>query len=68
MLICKTCESAQYLNITRSKAWYDDDGDVYKFHERIECVYCGSTGSYHMDLDAGRETIKGDLEDVPAKV
>ena len=67
MLICKTCESAQYLHITRSKAWHDGSG-VYKFHERIECLHCGSTGTYYMDLDAGRETIKGGLDDVPAKV
>ena len=66
MIVCSECESPQYLNITKSRLYYDGDSeDLTEVDEWFECLHCGSTGKYEYREEdgVGQTTISGDIEE-----
>ncbi|MFC4988627.1 hypothetical protein [Saliphagus infecundisoli] len=46
MIECANCETAQFLQITRSRVYFEADELLREIDERYECTLCGATGSY----------------------
>ena len=46
MIECGNCETAQFLQITRSRVTFRDGQTINELSETYECTLCGATGSY----------------------
>ena len=62
MIICSNCESAQFLQITRSRVYFDDGESVDEIEEDYECQLCGSTGKYRFEDGGGYEAVTGEID------
>lgn len=61
MIVCEHCDSARFLNITRSRTYVPDGERVTKITESIECLNCGLEGTAEYDLADDTATITGGL-------
>ncbi len=65
MIICSNCETAQFLQITQSRVYFEND-EPSEITEKYECTLCEATGKYeyskhdHEDDDVG--DVTGDIE------
>ncbi|WP_254530679.1 hypothetical protein [Natrinema gelatinilyticum] len=62
MITCTNCETAQFLQITQSRVYFEDGEMINEISETYECTLCGATGRYVYDDDCNEETITGDVE------
>lgn len=66
MMMCANCESPQFLNITKSRIYFDSANrlagvqDPKEVQERYECTLCGATGQWYRAAD-GEESVTGDV-------
>jgi hypothetical protein len=66
MMMCENCETPQFLQITKSRLYYDSVNrltgadDPTEVHERYECTFCGATGQWYRSAD-GEQSITGDV-------
>ena len=60
MIECTNCETAQFLQITRSRVYFADGELINELTERYQCTLCEGTGCYTYDGDD--ERITGDVE------
>lgn len=61
MIVCSNCETCQFLQITKSRIFFEDGELVYEIEEEYECTLCDGTGTYTWTEDDG-ETVTGDVE------
>jgi len=62
MITCTNCETAQFLQITQSRVYFEDGKMINEISETYECTLCGATGQYIYDDDRDEGTISGDVE------
>ncbi|MDS0474875.1 hypothetical protein [Natrinema sp. 1APR25-10V2] len=62
MITCTNCETAQFLQITQSRVYFEDGEMINEISETYECTLCGSTGKYMYDDDSDEETVTGEVE------
>lgn len=60
MIECTNCETAQFLQITQSRVYFEDGEMINEITERYECTLCSSTGTYSYSDD--EERVSGDVE------
>ncbi|WP_290814046.1 hypothetical protein [Halovivax sp.] len=46
MIECTNCETAQFLQITKSRVYFEDGEMINEITERYECTLCEGTGTY----------------------
>lgn len=61
MIECANCETAQFLQITRSRVYFEDGEMINEITERYECTLCESTGMYTYTGEE-EERVSGDVE------
>ncbi len=62
MIECANCETAQFLQITKSRVYFERGELINEITERYECTLCGGVGIYTYDDDGGEETVRGDVD------
>ncbi|WP_408958183.1 hypothetical protein [Natrinema sp. 74] len=62
MITCTNCETAQFLQITQSRVYFEDGEMINEISETYECTLCGATGKYIYDDDSDEETVTGEVE------
>ncbi|MFB1066608.1 hypothetical protein CP556_18315 [Natrinema sp. CBA1119] len=62
MITCTNCETAQFLQITQSRVYFEDGEMINEISETYECTLCGATGQYVYDDDSEEETVTGEVE------
>lgn len=62
MITCTNCETAQFLQITQSRVYFEDGEMINEISETYECTLCGATGRYVYDEDSEEETVTGEVE------
>ena len=62
MIECTNCETAQFLQITKSRVYFEDGEMINEISERYECTLCGGTGTYTYSEDDDRTAVNGDVE------
>ncbi|MFC6717227.1 hypothetical protein ACFQGT_05955 [Natrialbaceae archaeon GCM10025810] len=62
MITCSNCETAQFLQITQSRVYFEDGEMINEISEQYECTLCGGTGQYVYDEDRDKATVTGDVE------
>ncbi|ELY79896.1 hypothetical protein [Natrinema pallidum] len=62
MITCTNCETAQFLQITQSRVYFEDGEMINEISETYECTLCGATGKYVYDDDSDEETVSGEVE------
>ena len=60
MIECTNCETAQFLQITRSRVYFAEGELINELTERYQCTLCGGTGSYTYSEDD--EQVAGEVE------
>jgi len=58
MIVCRQCESAQFLHIHRSVIRFDCEGELDYFVEEYVCTFCGAEG----DVDSRQDPKEGVLD------
>lgn len=61
MIECTNCETAQFLQITQSRVYFEDGEMINEITERYECTLCESTGMYSYS-DGDEDSVSGDVE------
>ena len=61
MIECANCETAQFLQITQSRVYFEDGEMINEITERYECTLCEGTGMYTF-TEADDERVSGDVE------
>ncbi len=61
MIECTNCETAQFLQITQSRVYFEDGELIQEITEQYECTLCGSTGRYTYTEDEAEATVAGDI-------
>ena len=46
MIECTNCETAQFLQITQSRVYFEDGEMINEITEKYECTLCSGTGMY----------------------
>ena len=59
MIECDNCETAQFLQITQSRVYFEDGEMINEITERYECTLCGSTGTYSFSGDEEETAVDG---------
>ena len=60
MITCTNCETPQFLQITRSRVYFEDGTLINELSEHYECTLCGGTGRYvYTDED---DDVDGDVK------
>ncbi|WP_254764554.1 hypothetical protein [Natrinema marinum] len=62
MITCTNCETAQFLQITQSRVYFEDGEMINEISETYECTLCGATGKYIYDDDSDEESVTGEVE------
>lgn len=60
MIECTNCETAQFLQIVRSRVYFEDGKMINEISERYECTLCNATGTYARSDDNDVE-VTGDI-------
>ncbi len=61
MIECTNCETAQFLQITQSRVYFEDGELIQEITEQYECTLCESTGMYTYTEDEAETTVTGDI-------
>lgn len=61
MIVCTNCNTAQFLQITSSTAYFDHGETIHEVSENYECTLCKATGEYKWTENEGH-TVDGDVE------
>ncbi|AHF99896.1 hypothetical protein HALLA_14955 [Halostagnicola larsenii XH-48] len=62
MITCTNCETAQFLQITQSRVYFEDGEMINEITEHYECTLCEATGQYIYDEDHDEASVTGDVE------
>lgn len=62
MIECTNCETAQFLQITQSRVYFQDGEMINEITEKYECTLCGGTGRYTYEEDGERAAVSGDVQ------
>ncbi|WP_255193955.1 hypothetical protein [Natronobeatus ordinarius] len=62
MIECTNCETPQFLQITRSRVYFEDGEMINEITETYECTLCGGTGTYTFHGDDDETSVTGDIE------
>ncbi|MFC4245501.1 hypothetical protein ACFOZ7_00535 [Natribaculum luteum] len=62
MIECTNCETAQFLQITQSRVYFEDGEMINEISETYECTLCGGTGTYTYAESCDRASVTGDVE------
>lgn len=63
MIECKNCGTAQFLQITRSRVYFEDGEVINELSETYECTLCEGTGTYnYAEGDESSATVSGDVQ------
>lgn len=64
MIECTNCKTAQFLQITRSRVYFEDGELINEITELYECTLCEGTGSYTYSEDESnpKTEVTGDVE------
>ncbi len=62
MIECTNCETAQFLQITKSRVFFEGGDLIHELSERYECTLCGGTGSYTYREADDRASLSGEVE------
>lgn len=62
MIECQNCETAQFLQITQSRVYFEEGELINEISEKYECTLCGGTGMYTYTEDGEQTTVTGDVE------
>lgn len=60
MLVCENCETAQFLQITSSRLYHEDE-TALEITENVCCTVCDLTGTVEYDLGRDTVTVSGGL-------
>ncbi|WIV67583.1 hypothetical protein [Natrialbaceae archaeon AArc-T1-2] len=60
MIECTNCETAQFLQITQSRVYFEDGEMINEVSETYTCTLCDGTGTYIYRED-DEETVTGDV-------
>jgi len=60
MIECTNCKTAQFLQITRSRVYFEDGEVINEISERYECTLCNATGTYARK-DGDDVTVTGEV-------
>ena len=61
MIECTNCETAQFLQITKSRVYFEDGEMINEITERYECTLCEGTGTYVLN-DEDDVEVTGEVE------
>lgn len=61
MLQCDNCETAQFLQISKSRIYFEDEDRVSEISEEYECTLCGGEGAYVYDDERDEKEVTGDI-------
>ena len=59
MIECTNCETAQFLQITQSRVYFEDGEMLNEITEKYECTLCEGTGQYVYSQDEA--DVRGDI-------
>ncbi len=62
MIECTNCETAQFLQITKSRVYFQDGEMIREISERYECTLCDGTGTYTYTEDEDGASVSGDVQ------
>lgn len=62
MISCSNCGTPQFLQITRSRVYFEDGEEMNEITERYQCTLCKGVGQFTYDEDEDRSTVTGDVE------
>lgn len=62
MIECTNCETAQFLQITQSRVYFEDGEMINEITEKYECTLCEGTGMYTYTEDEERTAVSGDVQ------
>ena len=62
MIECTNCETAQFLQITKSRVYFEDGEMINEISERYECTLCEGTGTYTYTEDEDGTSVSGDVQ------
>ena len=65
MITCKNCETAQFLQIVKSRVYFEDGIYPEEIKEVFECTMCNAEGKLEVWEENGtrRTRITGDIEE-----
>ncbi len=61
MIECTNCETAQFLQITQSRVYFEDGELINEIMERYQCTLCDSTGQYSDGGETTEPAVDGDI-------
>ncbi|MFC7215025.1 hypothetical protein ACFQMM_19865 [Saliphagus sp. GCM10025308] len=62
MIECTNCETAQFLQITQSRVFFEDGELINEIMETYQCTLCDSTGQYTYSEDAEDPIVDGSIQ------
>lgn len=62
MITCTNCETAQFLQITQSRVYFEDGEMINEITEKYQCTLCGGTGMYTYTENEEQTSVSGDVE------
>ena len=60
MIECDNCKTAQFLQITQSRVYFEDGEMINEITEKYECTLCDGTGMYSY-TDDDDTAVSGDI-------
>ncbi|MFP8955883.1 hypothetical protein ACLI4Y_04080 [Natrialbaceae archaeon A-CW3] len=61
MIECTNCDTAQFLQITQSRVYFEDGELINEIMETYECTLCESTGRYTYSENGADPIVDGDV-------
>lgn len=62
MIECDNCATAQFLQITQSRVYFEDGEMINEITEKYECTLCDGTGMYtYTDEEKDEAAVSGDV-------
>ncbi|WP_255167821.1 hypothetical protein [Natrononativus amylolyticus] len=62
MIECTNCETAQFLQITQSRVYFEDGEMINEITEQYECTLCSGEGRYTYSEGGERTSVTGDVQ------
>ena len=62
MIECTNCETAQFLQITQSRVYFEDGELINEITETYQCTHCDSTGTLTDTESKDEPVIDGDVQ------
>ncbi|MDZ7730191.1 MAG: hypothetical protein U5K37_03420 [Natrialbaceae archaeon] len=62
MITCSNCGTPQFLQITKSRIYFEDGSMLHEISEQYQCTLCNGVGRYTYDEARDNTVVTGDVE------